>query len=614
MREDVSDEVEAFWDEISENKKALDELCAFGFALESGDSVNNVFLKEIWSKQQELKFSKAVCDDYLFRKKREQIYSLKGFCDYLENELKIEVDKYGTDQKCTDTNINLFFIDYVLGTAQDKRAEKTAISKAKNTAKEILKFFNDNGKKAPVIVLMSSRNIDGDSIAEFRKESDLLGGMFNFISKNDFNDKTKLSLKLHAFAVGLPNRFAIQNFVSALESSMPEVINTFLTDIKTLTLDDYSYIQHISLQEDGHPLGDYILWLYSAHLGHLLFENNEKLLKFRPEFNRVVIETLPLNQIAPSLQIASIYKNALFDFSVGPLTSHPAEATDNSEQAYLHIGDFFFKDIDSEVLMVINAQCDLAFAPKNKKRAFKPEHSIFFVPGNLIPFSDLKEISSRTKTELYEHDGKSFQIVWDIKKVIAIQYGQVRSWLTKKGFTRTARLRLPFALEIQRAFASDLTRVGMPVAPPLFRQNMVRVYYRDLSGKAKKLFDDKNVFSITLRGKPKEYKYIFNELFIDELRKRLCEVIKEIESTNTTEASATKKKGKLLQTLNDIKDNYNALKELWTPFFLPIQQKSALKKLGINICREQIKDAQEINEILIINIEDLKIPEDKTNA
>src|SRR5581483_1070678 len=40
---------------------------------------------------------------------------------------------------------------------------------------------------------------------------------------------------------------------------------------------------------------------------------------------------------------------------------------------------------------------------------------------------------------------------------------------------RRARLRLPFALEVQRAFAADLTRVGMPVAPPIYQAVDIRL-------------------------------------------------------------------------------------------------------------------------------------------
>lgn len=75
-------------------------------------------------------------------------------------------------------------------------------------------------------------------------------------------------------------------------------------------------------------------------------------------------------------------------------------------------------------------------------------------------------------TELFTWKGEKCRILWDVKKVVSIQYRHIGTWLaqgTGKCLDRVARLRLPYALELQRAFTADLMRVGMPVAPPIFQ-------------------------------------------------------------------------------------------------------------------------------------------------
>ena len=56
-----------------------------------------------------------------------------------------------------------------------------------------------------------------------------------------------------------------------------------------------------------------------------------------------------------------------------------------------------------------------------------------------------------------------------------VPHGTFNDWLIEKGFQRVARLRLPFALEVQRAFAADLMRVGAPVMPPIYQPVTARL-------------------------------------------------------------------------------------------------------------------------------------------
>ena len=49
------------------------------------------------------------------------------------------------------------------------------------------------------------------------------------------------------------------------------------------------------------------------------------------------------------------------------------------------------------------------------------------------------------------------------------------SGLARERYERSARLRLPLSLEIQRAFATDVARIGSPVSPPIYQPISVQL-------------------------------------------------------------------------------------------------------------------------------------------
>ncbi|NWJ47093.1 MAG: hypothetical protein HXX08_14630 [Chloroflexi bacterium] len=144
-----------------------------------------------------------------------------------------------------------------------------------------------------------------------------------------------------------------------------------------------------------------------------------------------------------------------------PLTESPSLLSKNYEESL------------PKLYMIINNECDLTFTPNKGKRKIDSEQAILLIEGELQPVSSKENRGPRT--ELFTHENQAYRIIWEPKKVRSIHYGSFMKWYNEANLDRKARLRLPFALEIQRSFAADLTRVGLPVAPPIYRQANIKL-------------------------------------------------------------------------------------------------------------------------------------------
>jgi hypothetical protein len=370
--------------------------------------------------------------------------------------------------------------------------EERSIHDAEKIAERIYMEFHKH--KMPLIVLMSS-DPELETVKDnFREKSKLLGGLFHFVSKNDLEDQEKLGINLGAWAERREQGGEIQKFVNTVADAIDSIGKEFVKATRSLNLEDYAYIQNLSLASDGHPLGDYMLLLFSAHIGSMLFEKNDAVRTQQAIIDKISFDRLPIKTSMPSPYLIEMYDSALFNKHLGDISRHPslpdlidpadtqvaehATTLYNGENPSLSLGLLFVNDEVNEVRMIINAECDLAFTATGT-RMCDADTSILVVPGILQEIRLNQPVPAGVRTEFFRCKEKSYRILWQINKVISIKYQQVLKRLQDDRFTPYARLRLPYALEVQRAFAGHLTRIGMPVAPPLTMPVRVRVLGKD---------------------------------------------------------------------------------------------------------------------------------------
>lgn len=477
MKEDSRDQFMTFLREHNIEELSPD-------VLDDGDLLN-----ELWQQRNVLTNLGAELEQ-LFSRKLQKLRQLNSICDKISTRCT-ENDEAFVNIKKLDSHVDIandlrevaiVFLDYRMG-ADDN---DLSIANAERIAKQIYETFADT--RMPLIILMSANQNLEEVKERFRERSGLLSGLFHCVSKSNLGNESNLGINLGVWAERLEKGEELQRFVNTIKDSIESLNSHFINSIKSLSLEDYAYIQNLSLMADGHPLGDYMLTIFSAHLGSVLFEMNESVRRQQAVIDQLSFERLPINMTMPSPQLVDMYDSALFNKNVGDISHHPAlpnQASNSGteteisilysgEQPNLSLGLLFINSKENEVRMVINADCDLAYSV-NRKRRVEADTSILLVPGKLQELIQGQPIPDGIRTEFFRFQEKSFRINWQITKLMSVKYKDTVALLTADGFSPYARLRPPYALEIQRAFAANLTRIGLPVAPPFMMPARVKI-------------------------------------------------------------------------------------------------------------------------------------------
>jgi hypothetical protein len=265
--------------------------------------------------------------------------AVRGIEALLIDSFKLSVHTQGIAAEAADIlEVQVVFLDWRLGPDHDPDSKQ----KAARAARRIYSAFPD-GKK-PIIVLMSD---DSDLTLfsnEFRKQSDLIEGLFRAIPKHDLSNAQTLALHMLAIADSLKPAHVVQRFTDAVIERAKSAAAEFEEAIRALSLSDYANIRHLSLKADGHPLGDYMIWLFSGFLSDIYFGKpiaTERELLDRFDFERMVAAPEQ-----PSGTLARIYHSAVFDMSVGPVKNHPqAKTAPDGVMRFpnLALGDIFLR-------------------------------------------------------------------------------------------------------------------------------------------------------------------------------------------------------------------------------------------------------------------------------
>ena len=569
------------WAELEFVQDACDEIAKLGFEVNSADELTGELIDQLLLDTTNCPAFTAVWDQTLAGQQRAAaLRPLISLADYLRQHLQINVREFNSSaepEKIIKYEPQLVFLDWFLGNNPSQSHEgigrggepPDAVLAAVERVEELLRQWPSE-KPKPLVVLMSSIIGVESYASEFCRRSGILRGMFFAVPKTALSDSVSLRFHMRWFAMSLPYGRRVQNAMDTLRTRFEIAKNQFFERISDLTLSDYSYIQSLSLQNDGQPLGDYLLSLFSDYLGQLLFA--EGLHGVRADLDAMTFgEAIP-NLGPPSDRLAEVFHSSLFDTSVGALVAHPLAANE-SEPPALTLGDVLRRQVPDgttpDLYLVINAQCDLAFRRVPEGNTADASQSILLLPGFLNRLGGQTGRQLRAKTELYQQDGENYWIRWDTKQVRAIDYGKFSEWICETGFQREARLRLPFALELQRAFAADLTRMGSPVMPPIYRLiegSLLRPDSNHTVYEAGDVLNDGDAFlMLTEAGQ----QCVFDPSLLLRLKKTLDERLNAMRDEAEAQGEHVGHLGSQIAALEKAIDDDSEWWELQKPFKLP---------------------------------------------
>ena len=599
--DDLTDEIADFWAAIVRDESALTELKTLKEGFESEDDIDEELINALWNLTLNEEQSSLLlrCKSTLFSRYLENRADLVPLAGYLKR-IGVTPILLGTDGKLPKEQLKLFFLDFFLDPATaslspgeietairefvDDTPEKPSIQASINMAKEIIREYDD-----AFIVLMSSKDNVEMARDRFRQETGLIEGMFDYVPKEQLADERELNFMLGISAASLTERQDIQRFVNAFETSLTEASSKFIDRIKSLSFEDYMYIYSQRLHEDGHPLGDYMSWLYKSLLGHLVHDHGQVKEAQKRLDDIDMAAFVPLKR-APSKHLVEMYSLSLTE--PGP----------SSNSARLRLGDLYVNRAQ-DVLLVINADCDLARLPPSPDSQSPDDLSILLHPGRLEPV-EKKVGHERKVTKFFFLEQGPCQIVWDYERVFTKKYCEIHKWLSDKGYLKKTRLITPHALEIQQHFAAKLTRVGMPVAPPFSRPATVQVFGKNEDGTLKKLGADIPRGVVIDRRNFRFYKEGFIQLLerVDEGILHYTEIHDSCEVSHERRDKVGKNIRKLEAWLQDFAELLDLIE---SSHKLPSERSKQIGSNGVLevFCRPNLKSA---DRIIALNL----LPED----
>lgn len=390
----------------------------------------------------------------------EEHRTFRRLMDILEHEVH-EVTICDPYQALPDlTAHNLILLDYYLN----------GPSKGGDLAVQVATNIRGQAGRAAdqQIVLMSSLEGVRELRGQFRSETDLAGSAFAFIGKPDLNEAWKVKAHLGMLERARPYAPAFTEYRTKLAEALAQAREDLLALVDDLDIGDYAFLQSRALMKDGHPLGDYVFWLLSSQLMALAFERDEMRERQRT-LDMLEFVGEPFAATEPSTIVANLLHSALVSRNMGALGPHPRAKPGSAYANFplVQLGDVFLDTGRTKAVVVMSADCDLAFSPM-EERAPDAETPVMLVPGKPIKLKDARE-DADANTDGLLHREEVYRIVWDFAKYRAVPLGNLEDWLKREDYdvSNRDRLRPLFGLKLQQEFGAHLMRVGPPVLPPM---------------------------------------------------------------------------------------------------------------------------------------------------
>jgi hypothetical protein len=342
----------------------------------------------------------------------------------------------------------LFFVDYML----DESGIEQSLIVADRLGQRIKEL-----KVQPLVILMSDKpNVNEIAWTAFRDKADLIGGTFHFFPKPLFDNEPLFLFRLADIVDTIDGARRIQQFVRQIDEKSQDVVNRFRQTIKGLTLQDYGFIEKLSLQGEGQALGDYLVWLFGAYFGQMAADATAD---SKNELDRMHFKRIPDVGSGPSPGFVSLFETVVSERAPSLAKPEPLSPPE------LHLGDLFISEDLKQVLMVITPECDLRFTEEGLgTRDYDGDQTVLLIPGDATNH-ELGQSDQGNVSDYVVLKEKRFKISWRGDRVRSLPLKDAAETLHTEKYDRVARLKSPFILSVQGDVVRQLARVGKPVGP-----------------------------------------------------------------------------------------------------------------------------------------------------
>lgn len=505
----LAGEIDEFWGEIQDKPEWQKELNEKRIPYESKEVLSTEGLRHLWIRREEFSGGiGAFITKRVFARAIENLSAPQKVAGYLRNEFGIanvvSVSGDEKSEKDVPKEARLVFLDYNL----EGDAGLTLKPEARRSVR-IAKALLSRQSNAPFLVLFSSLENAPMQAEDFRAHTGYLRGTFLFISKSDALNLSKLCEKLSSSCVESRDLGRFQHFFLAISARLKEVTDKVKKDVMQLDVQDYAFMQRMALQEDGAPLGEYMIDLFGTVLSYEL-RNGEEVLAARHELDKLYFgqNHLPFST-QPSIPIKEIYCAVLTEPGVGDAKPHPqadgGKIINSKGKQYkapplLMLGDIFARDSNSPVYAVMNPACDLQYSPKNLKRQPELKSAVYLITGRLENLNSSLSPGTQKRLEILEYGkGKYWRVRWYRDEIVTVPLGNFATWKTKERYKRIARLSGIQALSLQWFWTSNLNRVGLPVSLPFYDACDISLYLPNGNGGWRKMTGDCLLQAIVVR-------------------------------------------------------------------------------------------------------------------
>lgn len=330
----LESELVQFWAEVSAEDSSMELLNSVAEkTLSRVEDFDDEVLEAIFNHRAKLTSIDQHVSD-LFQRQDERLQDIQKIIDLLR-EYGFEVETFSSpDQLFEGGDFSLVLLDlYLDGLKQGASGE---------IARRIYSEFK------AFVILMSDKP-DAHTVEEtFRERSRLLKGFFCFCPKGELSDPNLLIRRLEALPRNVDVCHFVHEFVLSVDRAFggplddpsesgkggvtgSEILYRSVKTLRSLALSDYAMLCELTLRDEGHPLGDYMIRLIGTFVTQQLLSDPSvcssvfKLDKMR--FN----EFLPFSGDT-SEALKELYASSIVETISSPWGNHPWEPVEETSE------------------------------------------------------------------------------------------------------------------------------------------------------------------------------------------------------------------------------------------------------------------------------------------